>query len=91
MKHVVNRKGTLVTLLTPKERYLKFKKEMKDKRKYTNEMIPKLDLTGNPEELSARELGFRQGYNGALIEQAKIYKKKHGIKQKRTRKRSNKG
>lgn len=64
--------GKKFTLLTPKGKMEKYKRELTENKKYTNDGNLKSDAP-----LTDAEKAYRMGYRSALGEQAKIYNKKN--------------
>ena len=77
---VVERKsdGKRKTLLTPTGKLAKFKAEIANNVRITNEGKRKKNDNGYPMTLTKAQKSYRKGYMHALGEQAAIYKRKNG-------------
>ena len=73
---VKNDKGKEKTLLTPTGKCAKFKAELDNGIRITNQGKRKLDANGNAIALTDAQKAYRQGYRQALGEQAAIFKRK---------------
>lgn len=70
--------GTRRTLLTPTGKNAKFKAELENGVRITNDYKRKKDKDGKPMKLSKAAKAYRHGYRKALGELSAIYKKKSG-------------
>ena len=76
--YVEDASGKQKTLLTPHGRFKKYKYEVDNDIRMTNDGKQKLDKDGNTQALTAEQKAYRHGYMSALGEQAAIHKKKNG-------------
>lgn len=70
--------GKRRTLLTPTGKVAKFKAEIENNARFTNDYKRKKTDSGAPMKLTKAQKAYRKGYIKALGEQAAIYKKKRG-------------
>ena len=76
---IVERKsdGKRKTLLTPTGKVAKFKAEIENDVRITNDGKRKKTDRGSPMKLTKAQKAYRKGYINALGEQSAIYKKKN--------------
>ena len=70
--------GTVVTLLNPAEKAAKYAKEMKSRKRLTNEGHKKLNKNGKQKKVSDLGMAYRAGYLQARKDNAKVYNSKKG-------------
>lgn len=68
------KKGKDVVLLNPSEKAGKYALELRDKKRYTNGMIPKTDGSGKEMALTKEQAAFRSGYLQAQKDSANCFK-----------------
>lgn len=87
---VKTKTGKQVTLLNPAEKGRKYAAELKTNMHLTNEGTVKLDVNGEPLQLTPAQRAHRSGYLSARQDSADCYNAQHG-KPKRKRQWRSKG
>lgn len=72
--------GEQRTLLNSHGKYKKYQLELREGIKYTNDGQIKRNKKGEPIKLRDAEISYRNGYDAALIDQAKAFNAKNGGK-----------
>lgn len=83
MKQFTSEDGSVHTYLNPTEKGKKYAKELKEKKCYTNDLVPKKSENGRVRSLTKEQKAYRHGYLDARQDSANCYKAKNGLPIKR--------